>query len=85
MQADRGECGIDTCRQIISQHFRNVVADFLRIAAVIGQTLQVGDQNILLIVVLQCHALAQRAHKMAEMQRAGGTIAGQNSGFGVHK
>jgi len=85
LQANRGERRVDARRQIISQHFGNVIADFLRIAAVIGQALQVGDQNILLIFMLQGHALAQRTDIMAEMQRAGRTIAGENGDFAVHK
>ena len=44
-----------------------MVADFLRVAAVIGEPLQVGDQDKLLVVVLLRDALAQLADVMATM------------------
>lgn len=44
-----------------------MVANFLRIAAVVSEPLQVGDQDKLLVVVLQRDALAQRADVMAKM------------------
>ncbi|MNP59128.1 hypothetical protein D3C76_1541010 [compost metagenome] len=84
MQADRGERGVDARRQIIGQHFGDVIADFLRVATVIRQALQVGDQYKLLIILLERDALAQRSDIVAKMQRASRTIASQDSGFGVH-
>jgi hypothetical protein len=49
----------------------------LRVAAVVGEPLQVGDQDKLLVVVLQRDALAQ-ADVVAEMQLAGGAVAGED-------
>ncbi|MEH3430778.1 hypothetical protein POV23_02165 [Klebsiella pneumoniae] len=43
------------------------MANFLRVAAVIGESLQVGDQDKLLVVVLQRDALAQRTDVVAKM------------------
>lgn len=47
------------------------MADFLRIAAVVREPLQVGDQDKLLVVMLQRDALAQRADVVAKMKLAG--------------
>ena len=67
LQANSGEPGVDADGQIIGHDFEDMVADFLRVAAVIGEPLQVGDQDKLLVVVLQRDALAQRADVMAKM------------------
>ncbi len=53
------------------------MADFLRIAAVVREPLQVGDQDKLLVVMLQRDALAQRADVVAKMKLAGRAVAGE--------
>lgn len=50
------------------------MADFLRIAAVVREPLQVGDQDKLLVVMLQRDALAQRADVVAKMKLAGRAV-----------
>ena len=54
------------------------MADFLRIAAVVREPLQVGDQDKLLVVMLQRDALAQRADVVAKMKLAGRAVAGED-------
>ena len=61
------------------------MADFLRVAAVIGEPLQVGDQDKLLVVVLQRDALAQRADVVAKMQLAGRPVASEDGLRMVHQ
>ena len=84
LQADRGQGRVDACGQIIRQHLGDVIADLLRVAAVVCQPLQVGDQHILVVRLLKGHALAQRPDVVAKMQRAGRAIAGED-GLNVHK
>ena len=52
------------------------MANFLRIAAVVREPLQVGDQDKLLVVMLQRDALAQRAVVVARLPLAGRAGAG---------
>ena len=85
LQANSGEPGVDADGQIIGHDFEDMVADFLRVAAVIGEPLQVGDQDKLLVVVLQRDALAQRADVVAKMQLAGRPVAGEDGLWMVHQ
>ena len=80
LQADRGQVRVDARGEVVGQHFGNVVADLLRVAAVVGQPLQVGNQHKLVVRLLQRHALAQRSDEVAEVQRAGWAIAGEDGG-----
>ena len=60
------------------------LADLLRVAAVVGQPLQVGNQYKLAVRLLERHALAQRSDIVAKVQRAGWAVAGEDS-LRVHK
>ncbi|MDZ1395506.1 hypothetical protein M2X31_25815 [Klebsiella pneumoniae] len=62
-----------------------MVADFLRIAAVVREPLQVGDQDKLLVVMLQRDALAQRPDVVAKMKLAGRAVAGEDGLWMVHQ
>ena len=85
MQANGGLLRIDADGEIISHHLKDIAADFLRVAAVVGQTLEIRDEDKLLVVVLEQHALAQGTDVVAEVQLAGRTVAGQDRLAGVHK
>jgi hypothetical protein len=47
---------------------------------VVGERLGVGQHDELAVLVLVGNAIAQAAHEVAEVQRAGGTVAGQDDG-----
>ena len=85
MQANGGLLRIDTDGEIIGHHLKDIAADFLWVTAVVGQSLQVRDEDKLLMVVLEQHALAQGTNVVAEVQLAGRTVAGQDRLAGVHK
>jgi hypothetical protein len=61
-----------------------MLSRILRVAAVVGQPLQVGNQHKLAVRLLERHALAQRSDEVAEVQRAGWAVAGED-GWCVHK
>ena len=71
--------GIETDGEIIERDFKDVGLKLLGMLEVIGQRLHVGDQDVGLIFVLQAYAILQRADIVPEVQRAGRTIAGENS------
>ena len=76
--------GVQTAGQIVQCHLQNVLAHLLRVVGVIGQRLRVGDHDKDLVVlagILQPHPLLQRADIVANVQAAGGTVAGQNNFF----
>ena len=76
---------IDADGEIIGHHLKDIAADFLRIAAVVGQSLEIRDEDKLLVVMLELHALAQGTDVVSEVQLAGRTVAGQNSLAGAHE
>jgi hypothetical protein len=46
--------------------------------AVVGERLQVGNEDCLIVVVLERDARAKRAGVVAEVKRSGRAIAGEN-------
>ena len=76
--------GVQTAGQIVQRHLQDVLAHLLRVVGVVGQRLRVGDHDKDIIIfagVLQPHPLLQRADIVANVQAAGGTVAGQNNFF----
>ena len=76
--------GVQTAGQIVQCHLQNVLAHLLRVVGVVGQRLRVGDHDKDLVIfagILQPHPLLQRADIVANVQAAGGTVAGQNNFF----
>ena len=69
---------VDADGQIVERHLQDVVADLDVVAHVVGQGLGVGDQQELAVAVLQGHAVLQRADKVAQVQLAGGAVAGED-------
>ena len=67
LQANGGKLRVDADGEIVGHHFQYIVADFLRIAAVVGQPLQVGNQDKLLVFMLKLNALAQRTGIVSKM------------------
>nr|GEU28206.1 hypothetical protein [Tanacetum cinerariifolium] len=72
--------GIDAHGQVVERHFHHVAVHLVDVVHIVGQRLRVGQHDELLVIVLVGHAVAQAAHVMAEVQRAGGTVAGQDHG-----
>ena len=70
---------IEADREVVERDLEDVGLELFRMLEVVGQRLHVGDQHVGVVFVLQAHAVLQRADVMAEMQRAGRAVAGQNS------
>ncbi|MNN63828.1 hypothetical protein D3C81_1792340 [compost metagenome] len=83
LHGDGGLGRVDADRQVIQRHFQYVAAHLVGIVRIVGHGLGVGQQQVLLMRILQRHAALQRADEVAEMQRAGGTVAGQDHGTPV--
>jgi hypothetical protein len=49
-----------------------------RIIRVVGQGLQIGDEDEGVVLMLQAHSVAERADVVAEMQRSGGPVSGED-------
>jgi hypothetical protein len=71
---------IDADGQVVQRHFDHVAVHLVGVVHIVGQRLGVGQHDELLEIVLVCHAVAQAADEVAEVQRAGRTVAGQDDG-----
>ncbi len=83
LQAEGGPGGIQADGQVVGHHLQYVVGHLGRVVAVVGERLQIGDHHELAVMVLGLDALAQGADVMADVQPAGGAVAGQYDGV-VH-
>jgi hypothetical protein len=73
---------IDPYGKVIERHFDDVPVYLTGVIHVVGERLGVREHDELAILVLVGDAVAQAAHEVAEVQRAGRTVAGQDDGRG---
>ena len=78
MQADRRSLGIDPNGKVVQRDLDDIAADLADVVRIVGQCLHVGEQQELLMAVLKLQAASERAGVMAEMQRSGGAVAGED-------
>ncbi len=78
LQTDRGEIGIDADGEIVGRDLHNVPAHLGWIMCVVRERLGIRQQQELLMCGLKRDPVPQRADVMAEVQRAGGSVAGQD-------
>ena len=78
MRIDHGLVGVDTAGKVVHDHVVHVVLDVLGGVAV-GDDLVVGDEHVGLSAhVLQLHAALEGAKVVAQVQTAGGAVAGKH-------
>ena len=70
--------GVQARGQPVDEHVVDVLLQPRRVLVAGGQRVPVGDEEVALVLVLQFHPVAQRAVKIAQMQRPGGPHAGQH-------
>ena len=78
LKRDRRLGGVDAHREIVQSDLEHISSHISRPTRVVGECLQVGDENRLLMDVLQRDAVPQRARVVAEVQRTGRSIAGEH-------
>jgi hypothetical protein len=69
---------IDPDRQVVQGHFLDVPGDLHGLVSHVGERLRVGDEQRLRAPALEGKPGTQRTGVMAEMERAGGAISGQD-------
>ena len=78
VRVDHGLGGVDTASKVVHDHVVHVVLDVLGRVAV-GDDLVVGDEHVGLGAhVLQLHAALEGAEVVAQVQTAGGAVAGEH-------
>ena len=83
LETESGLGRVEARGQVVGHHLQHVIGHLGRVVAVVGQRLQIGDHDELAVMVLGGHALAQGADVVADVQFAGGAVAGQDHGV-VH-
>ena len=79
--------GVKPAGQVVQRHFDDILPHLLGGVHVIGQGLGVRDEDEHLGIVsgvLKLHAAAQRPHVVADVQAAGGAVAGQDDFLFAH-
>jgi hypothetical protein len=66
--------GIDADGEIVEREFHDLLANVDRTAGVIGECLEIGNEDGLIVLVLECQAGLERTGEVPEVQRAGRTI-----------
>ena len=69
--------GIDADGEIVERELHDLPASVHRTAGVIGECLEIGNEDGLIVLVLECQTGSERAGEVAEVQRAGRTIPGE--------
>jgi hypothetical protein len=81
LDKDGRQVRINTGGKVVKRDFDNAVCDLLVLAYVVRHCLRVGQQQILLCLVLEFYAGAKRADVMTEVKWTGGAVTGQDNGF----
>ena len=77
---------VDADRQVVEHDVARVLADLgdVLLGRFGRQHVKVGDDEEAFVLFLECEAVLQAADVVAEMQFAGGTVAGEDSSLGCH-
>ena len=75
---DGADGGVDAHGEIVEGDLDDVASDLLRPVRVIGEGLEISDQDIGRMRVLQLDAGGERARVVSEVQGPGGPVAGEN-------
>ena len=78
LQRDRRDGRVNADGEVVKCHLEHVPPHVTRTTRVVGERLEVGDENRLLMNVLQGDAAPERTRVVAQVQRAGGAIAGEH-------
>ena len=84
LHADGGLGGVDAHGEVVQHDVDDILPDLAGVIGVVGQGLIVGDEDVDLVEaagILKLHPALQGAHIVAQMQAAGGTVAGKNDVF----
>ena len=71
LHEQRRNPGIEARGEPVDQHLANVLLQLRRVLVAGGERVPVGDEEVALVLVLQLDPVAQRAVKIAQMQRPG--------------
>ena len=78
LQRDRRQRRIDAGREVVERDLDDVGLDVRGPTRVVGERLQIGNQNCLIMRALQLDTRAERADIVAEVQRACWAVAREN-------
>src|SRR3989304_8506740 len=73
--------GVQPCRQPVDHHFADVLLDAGGVLVIGGEHVQVGDEEIAIVVILHACPLFQRAHQVADVPRPRGAVPGEDAAF----
>ena len=80
LDKDRALSGIQSRCQKVDSDIEDALFQTAGVGVVGGQGVEVGDEEVAVVVLLQVHPVVEGAHVVAEVQSAGGAHAGENTG-----
>jgi hypothetical protein len=83
LNTDSGQARVDPDSQVVCCDLKDIVTHSTRIVRVVRQCLGIRQQQVLLVRCLQADAVLQRANVVPQVQRAGGSVAGQDNRVGA--
>ena len=78
LDKQRGLGRVHAAGEVVHRHIQHVLVQPLRVVEVGRQHLDVGEDDERVVLVLQLHPVGNRADIVAQMQRPGRPVAGQN-------
>ena len=80
LDEDGADLGVETGGEEVDRHVADVLAERGGIGVVGGEGVEVGDEEVALVLVLELDPVVERAHVVAEVKAAGGTHAREDAG-----
>jgi len=82
LEADRGQVRVDPNSQIVCRDLKNMITHPTRIVRVVRERLGIRQQQVLAGASSVGRRGCSTNRRMPQVQRAGGSVAGQITGFG---
>lgn len=84
LEDEGGAVRVDATGEPVLDDFEGALADFVGLVGARGEGVHIGDEEEAVVVVLECDAVFEATDPVAEVESAGGGIAGEDAWFGGH-
>ena len=85
LHEDGASARVEARAQEIQRHFKRIGRNLRGVSVVGSERVQVGDEEVALVLVLKLDPVGQGTHVIAQVELAGGTHSAQNARAGRMK
>jgi hypothetical protein len=79
---DDATAGVESGGEEVERDVLQVLLQERGVGVVGGEGVEVGDEEVSVVVLLKVHPVMERAHVVAKVQATGGSHAGEDAGTG---